>query len=347
MTGGTNLKKCVWLFLPLLFFADASAVAAQGAHTLQGKVIAPNGGPPPQSVRVTLTYGGRPMYETFTDAGGHFSFSGLARGTYELTAEGDDLSFETTRVTAELTAFGAAPQLFTQDIQLRPLRGKSIGPAAVVNAFVQDVPKPAAQAFEQAQKLDREGKPADAVVKIHEALRLFPSFFEARLALANHLVKEGLLKDAIDELDRAREINPNDDRLYQSFGLIMIAQQNYRMAFAVLSEAARLNPKNPADPYLNGVAHLEYAAAIDPPQSESAKRDRDKALEEAERFLLSADDLSGHKLADVHLQLARVYEKRGDRARTAGELEEYLKKSPDAKNAPAIREAIKKLKTPS
>jgi regulator of sirC expression with transglutaminase-like and TPR domain len=47
----------------------------------------------------------------------------------------------------------------------------------------------------------------------------------------------------------------------------------------------------------------------------------------------------------VHLQLARLYEKRGDRARAAGELEEYLKKSPDAKNAPAIREAIKKLKT--
>jgi tetratricopeptide (TPR) repeat protein len=345
MTGGTNLKKCVWLFLPLLFFAGAPAVVAQGGHTLQGKVIAPNGGPPPQSVRVTLTYGGRPMYETFTDAGGHFSFSGLARGTYELTAEGDDLSFETTRVTAELTAFGAAPQLFTQDIQLRPLRGKSIGPAAVVNAFVQDVPKPAAQAFEQAQKLEHEGKRPEAIIKIREALRIFPAFFEAHLALGNYFVKDGLFKEAIDELDRAREINPNDDRLYQSFGLIMIAQQNYRMAFAVLNEAARLNPKNPANPYMNGVAHIEYAALIDPSQSESARKDRDKALDDAERFLLNAGDLSGHKLADVHLQLARIYEKRGDRARAANELEEYLKKSPDAKNAQAIREAIRKLRT--
>jgi tetratricopeptide (TPR) repeat protein len=102
--------------------------------------------------------------------------------------------------------------------------------------------------------------------------------------LATHLLKEGLFKDAIDELDRAREINPNDDRLYQSFGLIMIAQHNYRMAFAVLSEAARLNPKNPVNPYMNGVAHLEYAAAIDPSQSESAGKDYHKALDDAERF---------------------------------------------------------------
>jgi tetratricopeptide (TPR) repeat protein len=328
----------------MLLFATASLAFAQGAHTLQGRVIAPNGGAPPQSVRITLTYSGRPMYETFTDAGGHFSFPGLARGTYELTAEGDDISFETTRVTAEVTAFGAAPQLFTQDVQLRPLRGKPVARATVVNAFTQDVPNAAMQAFESAQKLEQEGKRAEALVKIREALRIFPTFFEAHLALGNHFLKDGLFKDAIDELDRAREINPNDDRLYQSFSLIMIAQQNYRMAFAVLSEAARLNPKNPANPYMNGVAHLEYASSIDPTQSESAKKDLDKALEDAERFLLNADDLSGHKLAEVHLQLARLYEKRGERARAAGELEEYLKKNPDAKNSEAIRNAIKKLK---
>lgn len=346
MTAGHNLKRLGWLFLPLLFFAGTSPAVGQGANTLQGRVIAPNGGPPPQSVRITLTYSGRPMYETFTDAGGHFTFPGLARGTYELTAEGDDVSFETTRVTAEITAFGSAPQLFTQDIQLRPRRGKPIARAAVVNAFVQDVPKPAAQAFEQAQKLEHEGKRPEALIKIREALRVFPSFFEAHLALGNYFVKDGLFKDAIDELDRAREINPNDDRLYQSFGLIMIAQQNYRMAFAVLNEAARLNPKNPANPYMNGVAHIEYAASIDPSQSESARKDRDKALDEAERFLLNAGELSDHKLADVHVQLARLYEKRGDNARAAAELEKYLKKSPDAKNAQAIREAIKKLRAP-
>jgi len=328
----------------LLFLLTSSAVLAQGIQTIQGRVISPGGGAPAQSVRVTLTLSGRPVYETFTDLNGHFNFTGVQSGTYEITAEGDDVNFETTRVTIEVSSFGGSQQ-FSQDIQLRPPRGKPIVAAGVINAFVQDVPKAAAQAFEQGQKLDREGKRAEAVLKFREALRIFPSFFEAHLTLGNHFVKDGMFKDAIDELDRAREINPNDDRLYQSFALIMIAQQNYRMAFAVLSEATRLNPKNPANPYMNGVAHLEYAAAIDPSQSESAKKDFDKALEDAERFLLSADDLSGHKLAEVHLQLARIYEKRGASARAANELEEYLKKSPDAKNAEAIRDAIKKLRS--
>src|SRR5436853_4102854 len=122
-----------WLsFLILLFFTIVSSFA-QGVHTLQGKVIAPNGTAPTQPVRVTLTYNGRPIYESFTDLGGHFSFSGLTNGTYELTGEGDDVTFETTRVTAEVTAFGRAPQLFTQNIQLRPKRNSTIPRASVVS----------------------------------------------------------------------------------------------------------------------------------------------------------------------------------------------------------------------
>ena len=56
--------------------------------------------------------------------------------------------------------------------------------------------------------------------------------------------------------------------------------------------------------------------------------------------------MSGKKLAAVHLQLARLYEKRGDRARAAAELEQYLRQSPDDKKATEIREAIKKLRAP-
>src|SRR5207253_9000122 len=124
-----------WLsFLILLFFTIVSSFA-QGVHTLQGKVIAPNGSAPTQPVRVTLTYSGRPIYETFTDLGGHFSFTGLSKGTYELTAEGDDATFETTSATAEVAAFGSAPQLFTQNIQLRPKQTRTPGRATVVSAF--------------------------------------------------------------------------------------------------------------------------------------------------------------------------------------------------------------------
>ena len=73
---------------------------------LQGKVITPSGTQPTTPVRVKLTFNGRAIHETFTDLSGRFSFPGLSRGTYQLTAEGDGVNFETTTVYAEISAFG-------------------------------------------------------------------------------------------------------------------------------------------------------------------------------------------------------------------------------------------------
>ena len=68
-------------------------------------------------------------------------------------------------------------------------------------------------------------------------------------------------------------------------------------------------------------------------------------LLDAETELRNADKLSAHKLVLVHIQLARLYEKRGQNAQAAYELEKYLFQNPHAENAPAIREAVKKLRT--
>src|SRR5215207_2292730 len=90
------------------FLASAFSVVAQSANVLQGKVVAPSGTQPTNPVRVKLTFNGRPIHETFTDLSGRFSFPGLRSGTYQLTAEGDGLTFETTSVYAQVSAFGSA-----------------------------------------------------------------------------------------------------------------------------------------------------------------------------------------------------------------------------------------------
>ena len=151
------------LLVTIFLFGSALAVSAQGGHTLQGRVITPSGTQPTNPVKVTLTFNGRRLYETFTDLSGRFSFAGIGAGTYQLTAEGDDQSFATTSVSAQVSAFGAAPQLFTQDIQLRPIPGKPLQPGGVVSGFVQQVPKPARQSLDRAMKLSAEGKPEAAI----------------------------------------------------------------------------------------------------------------------------------------------------------------------------------------
>src|SRR6185295_6071190 len=166
-------------------------------------------------------------YETFTDLSGRFTFTALARGNYQLTAQGDGQTFETTSVYAEVAAFGSAPQLFTQDIQLRPIAGKPPSQTGVVNAFAQNVPKEAKQAFEHATKLQAEQKTEAAIEQLLQAIKIFPGYLEAHLELGNIFLKAGRYEQAIAELDRAREIDPNDERAYQSFGLVLMKLKNY------------------------------------------------------------------------------------------------------------------------
>ena len=56
------------------FLTLVLAVFVQGANVLQGKVVAPSGTQPANSVRVKLTFNGKAIHETFTDLSGRFSF---------------------------------------------------------------------------------------------------------------------------------------------------------------------------------------------------------------------------------------------------------------------------------
>jgi tetratricopeptide (TPR) repeat protein len=335
----------ILLFSLALLFAVVNVCAQSGSHSLQGKVILPNGSQPPAPVTVKLTYNGRPIYETFTDLSGRFAFGGLSSGTYQLTAQGDGELFETTTVNADLFAGSNAPQIFTQNIQLRPKAGKPIARAGVVSAFKQEVPKAAREAYDRALKLSVAGKQELAIALLREAIKQVPTYFEAHLALANELIHTNHYDEAIRELDEARTVNPNDERLYQSFGLIMMQQKKYPVAIAVLAEAARLNPTNPMHPLMTAIALIHQAAMIDPAASASAAADRKQLIEKAEAALAKAAELSGRKLPADHLTMAMLYQMKDDRERAAKELEQYLQEHPDATNTAAIRDTIRQLRS--
>lgn len=325
----------------LLF--NVLSVHAQGVHILQGRTISPGGSQPNNPVKITLKLNGRNIYETFTDLSGRFIFTGLNKGRYELVAEGDGVTFETTSVYAEVSAFDSA----TRDIQLLPKRGEPTSPAGIVSAFSQNVPKLARETLNRAKKMAEGGKADLALPLMREAIKIFPEYFEAHLELGNLLLQTGHLEEAITELDQARKINPNDERVYQSFGLVLMQQRKYALAVAIFAEASRLNPTNPLNPLMRAMALIHQASTIDPSISEQAATDREFILGRAEIALAQAAELSDKKLTGDHLSMAMFYEMRGERARAADELEQYLQKTPEAKNAEAIRETIKKLRAPA
>src|SRR5678815_548865 len=310
----------------LLLLASFSSVSAQGGSVLEGKVVTPSGTQPTSPVRVKLTFNGRPIHETFTDLSGRFTFPGLRGGTYQLTAEGDGLTFETTAVTADIPAFGGSGQSFTQDVQLRPIIHKPNTGPGVVNAFTQNVPAAAKQALDAGLKSAEEGKTPAAIENMRKAIQIFPEYFDAHLQLGNTFLKTDQLQEAIAELDKARLINPNDERAYQSFGLLLMKQRNYAVAVAVFAEAARLNPANPMNAVMRATALIHQAAIVD--ESAPATENRSYLLGRAEVAMGLAANLSDNKLKPDTMTMVLFYELKGEPERAAAELEAYMKKTP-------------------
>src|SRR3954447_12890612 len=112
--GVRRTARLALLCLAPLLLASVSA-RAQGANTLDGRVLLPSGAPPAHPVPVTLTQSGRRLHQTLTALSGRFTFPGRRGGAYQLTAGGDGRPFETTSVQAEITSFGGGGQSITQN----------------------------------------------------------------------------------------------------------------------------------------------------------------------------------------------------------------------------------------
>ena len=117
----------------------------------------------------------------------------------------------------------------------------------------------------------------------------------------------------------------------------MFKQKKYALAQRAFREAETLKPANPTPHFHRGMALIELAI-----REENQQRDTD--FSEAERELDRAWELSDQHMNEVHLQRARIYERRGDKPAAVRELEAYLRAEPEARNAATVKEAIAKLR---
>ena len=316
-----------------LVFILATAAAAQRSM-IRGKVRTPNGNPVNDAI-VELRYGGGVMIgQTVTRNDGDFAFNGLQPAEYEVAVLKAGYP-----PTAQMVRFDDASMNFMQvinvEIIIRPK--PDAAPPAPATLFAQDVPKPARAAYEKAAAKLREGKSAEAIELLHMAIAEFSDYFDAHFALGQEMYRAGRDNEALEELERARQISDRQDAIYHLFGLIMFRQKKYALAQRAFREAESLKPNNPTAYFHRGMALVELGI------HESGEQ-RDNDFNEALRELDRAWELSDQRMNEVRLQRARVYERRGDKPAAARELEAYLKAEPDAKNAAAIRDAIAKLK---
>jgi len=279
--------------------------------------------------------------QAFTRNDGDFVFTRLRAGEYELhvSLSGYQPNLQMVEIRSSIRVSGASDvisEVVTVEVVLKRRAEPSLAPPGT--NFAQDVPKAAREAYLKGISKLREGKSDEGIRELREATAEFNNYFDAHLALGSEFYRVGKDEEALESLEKARLINDKGAVVYYTFGLIMVRQQKFRAAEYAFGKAAELN-----DSHIN--AHFNHAVAL----IEVAVRSKDKseiesALANADRELDRAWDLSGKKMYTVLLQRARVFEERGDNEGAARELESYLKVDPDAKNAPAIKEAITKLR---
>ena len=216
-------------------------------------------------------------------------------------------------------------------------------PAQLPSPSVQTVPRNASALLERAIAMSRANRGPIAITLMQEAIRIYPDYFAAHLALGRELAKAGRVNDALVEFENARKINPGSDEVYRSVGLMMMQLKRYDLAASVFADASVLNPNEPLYHLMRGAALVREAAG-DEYANPQKRAERDHLLQQAEEPLNRAFELSGNRLSEVYLYRAMSYEIRGAREEAAAELEQYLAANPNAAESDRVREAIKKLR---
>jgi Tfp pilus assembly protein PilF len=323
----------VLLFLPIAGSAQNSMI--------RGKVHGSNGAALNNALVELTAFAGALAGQVLTRNDGDFSFANLGAGEYQVLVIMS--GYEPGREVVQLRggSIKALPvdvnnEVVTIEITLRPRPEAAL--AAPGTSFVQDVPKAARSVYAKGMAKIREGKSDEGIAFLREATVEYEDYFDAHFALGSEYYRRGKDAEALEALERARQINDREAAVYYTFGMVMLRQQKFRTAEYAFGKAVELNTSHVASHFNHAVALIELVLrTTDAGQVKSN-------LAQADRELDSAWELSGKRLNTVFLQRARIYQERGDREAAARELESYLKAEPDAKNAAAVKAAIGKLR---
>ena len=332
------IKRALFALIPLILLP---LVGIAQNSMLRGKVRGSDGVVLNNAAVELRGSSGAVVGQAFTRNDGDFVFTRLRSGEYELhvSLSGFVPSLQMVELRDSMRVSGATDvisEVVTVEVVLRKRAEPALAPPGT--SFAQDVPKVAREAYLKGVSKLREGKSEEGIIALQEAVTEFSDYFDAHLALGSEFYRIGKDDRAVESLEKARQIYDKGAIVYYTFGLVMVRQQKFRAAEYAFGKAAELN-----DAHIN--AHFNHAVAL----IEVAVRTTDKeevknALATADRELDRAWDLSQKKLNTVFLQRARIFEERADNKGAVRELENYLKAEPNDKNAPAIKEAISKLR---
>jgi tetratricopeptide (TPR) repeat protein len=118
-------------------------------------------------------------------------------------------------------------------------------------------PRAAVKAFNRAAQAWNKGQNDRALLYVGEAVRLDPDFVEARTDLGALYAKTGRPKEALDQYERALELEPNLALLHSNKAAALVMLSRWEEAEHAGRRAVQLDPGSIDGNYMLGIAMMK------------------------------------------------------------------------------------------
>ncbi len=314
-----------FVVLALLFLLGSRQLAAQtGDHTLYGDLIIDESkvaGLKPLSFDVILYSEAKVLVSRqSTPTNGRFRFNNLPIGVYELSIEVENS--EIARITVDLRS----PLLkeVRRDIELEWRQPDNPVQAGVL--FARDTYSRSSvsqKLFTSARQAAKKKQYEKAAQLLHQITTVDGKDFEVWFELANVHFLQKKLAEAENEYLTAIDAHPKFFLALLNLGRLKLFQKHYDVAIEVLRQAVNVRPDSADANYFLGRAYLQ------------CKRGSSAVI-----YLEEALRLDPQGMAEVHLQLALLYDRASMKDKASAEYEQFLKKKPDYPDSKKLKEYI-------
>ena len=334
------LLLIVLIALPIFGQGNGRASTGTGGnHLIQGKIFFPSGRRADGTIQVKLTSLNSAEITAIADSSGSFTFAGLSPGNYTIVIDAG-AQYEVAR---EGVTIDSDPNLSRQGIvlnsgtrrytvmvtlQAKPDPKNSMKPG-VLNASLAEVPEEARALYQKAVDRIKAGEGQRAIEDLKSAVSLYPKFPLALNELGVQYLKLGAAAKAVEPLKSASKLSPESFTPHLNLGIALLECRQLAEAEIELRTALKISSTPTAHMYLG----LTLVTG--------------RKFDEAQQELETAISTGGENLAQAHRYLGGLYWKKNDYGRAIGELESYLRLTPNAPDAELVRDTIRQLRAKS
>ncbi|MFV0389426.1 MAG: tetratricopeptide repeat protein [Pyrinomonadaceae bacterium] len=273
------------------------------------------------------------LQRTRTDATGKFLFRGVPFGRLSVRVLTLGTNYEAKTQQIEIASVTVGERMIPDNIFLDfflKLKKSPLDNMRNEVIFAQDIPEAASIKYSKALAEFNENKMEEGVKTLQEALAVFPDYFLALKKLGLELVQLRKFEEARSYLNKAREINPKCFDCFYALSFSYFAESNFTAAQKYVQDALILEPNSATALFLSGLIFRNT-----------------KEYSKAEALLLKAKKYDKNN-PDINWNLALLYAHNLKKFReAAAELEQFLKKNPNAPNKEQIKKLIEQFKEKS